>query len=482
MPVLPLYAPPNPKSVDDLPNNSEPATGPYLTNCYPAPAGDRLQIRVRPTVPQTATFGGASRPFGVDAHYWVGAGTYVFAGNDQGSGTITTDIATSAATVTISSGKQVFLSDGDFSGTPTLTIVDNLNNAWSYQAGGAATSISLPAGRTWVGGMAHMDGYAFLMDAAGRIYNCDLNTLATWGTSNYLTAQSVPDGGVGVFRWRDYIVGFGTTSCELFYNAGNASGSPLSAVQNGATAVGIASAKQVAIAGDVMVFVGQSVNGRGLYMMGQGGPQLISPPELTPFLKATNSTGNATQGPLSVFKMPNGHTVVYQLLAGAANGSLAWCYTIETKAVWFWKATSQAGYQQPVRIINAPNVTASEIAAYAVLSTSDDGSQRARYSLFDYGGTGETMTCTIVTDNLNTGTTARKFHSGLRLSSNFSTAVSLSFTDNDYTSFSTAVSSTSHHWRRLGASRQRAYKMSWDSAVTTDIIDGAELMMTKGAN
>lgn len=78
-----------------------------------------------------------------------------------------------------------------------------------------------------VGAFAAMDGYIFAVTSSGKIYNSDINTVATWGASSYLEANIKTDIAVTIIRYKQHIVCFGDSSIEFFYNAGNAFGSPL---------------------------------------------------------------------------------------------------------------------------------------------------------------------------------------------------------------------------------------------------------------
>jgi hypothetical protein len=81
-------------------------------------------------------------------------------------------------------------------------------------------------------GFVYLDGYLFILtggtgSSAKRLYNSDLNSVTSWTAGNYLTASAKPGNGSGLFRLKNYIVAFTTECIEFFYNAGNATGSPL---------------------------------------------------------------------------------------------------------------------------------------------------------------------------------------------------------------------------------------------------------------
>ena len=85
-----------------------------------------------------------------------------------------------------------------------------------------------------IGKMEFLDGYAFAMsDSANvqRIYNSDINSLANWTATSYVTKQIQQDRTMGLMRLGNQIIAVGQESVEIFRNAGNAVGSPLESVQ-----------------------------------------------------------------------------------------------------------------------------------------------------------------------------------------------------------------------------------------------------------
>lgn len=81
------------------------------------------------------------------------------------------------------------------------------------------------------GKMEHMDGYAFILASDNKIYNSDLNSIANWTPANFLAKQIKLDYPVTLAKLGNQILAFGEETMEVFYNAGNASGSPLSPIK-----------------------------------------------------------------------------------------------------------------------------------------------------------------------------------------------------------------------------------------------------------
>ena len=74
-----------------------------------------------------------------------------------------------------------------------------------------------------------------------------------------------------------YIYAFGSLSCEVFYNAGNATGSVLSTVKGASFSIGALNQYSILQFQDTIVFIGvSSEGGTGVYMLDGGVPKKIS--------------------------------------------------------------------------------------------------------------------------------------------------------------------------------------------------------------
>lgn len=141
---------------------------------------------------------------------------------------------------------------------------------------------------TTVPGVAYLDGYFFVMDGNGTIYNCGLETPTDWNSLDYISCESEPDGGVAIAKYQNYIVGFGNWTTEFFYDAGNATGSPLANIKNASFQIGCANGYSVAQFDDKIVWMGNCrEKGRGVYAIAGGMvPAKVSTPDIDRILNA----------------------------------------------------------------------------------------------------------------------------------------------------------------------------------------------------
>lgn len=141
---------------------------------------------------------------------------------------------------------------------------------------------------TTVPGLAYLDGYFFVMDANGTIYNSGLETPLVWNSLDFIRCEAEPDSGVAIAKWQNYVVGFGKWTTEFFYDAANPTGSPLAKAQNAAVQVGCANGYSVTQFDNKLVWLGNSrEKGRGVYALAGGfTPERISTPDVERVLNA----------------------------------------------------------------------------------------------------------------------------------------------------------------------------------------------------
>lgn len=73
-----------------------------------------------------------------------------------------------------------------------------------------------------------MDGYLFVSKkGTADIYNSNLNDPLLFTAGSYISAEMLPDNLLRISRLNNYIVAFGSSSVEYFWDAANATGSPL---------------------------------------------------------------------------------------------------------------------------------------------------------------------------------------------------------------------------------------------------------------
>lgn len=169
---------------------------------------------------------------------------------------------------TITSPLLVFKSTGDlYSYNASLALLTKLTASANYPA-------------TTVPGLVYLDGYFFVMDTKGRIFNSAANDPATWTALGVIAMQNEPNGGAAIAKLANYVVGFGVWTLEFFYDAATpAPASPLLPQQTLPIQVGCAAGESVIEMQNSIVWIGQTRReGQGVYMFNGYNPVRISTP------------------------------------------------------------------------------------------------------------------------------------------------------------------------------------------------------------
>lgn len=142
----------------------------------------------------------------------------------------------------------------------TKLAIKTANGLWSYDiAAGSLTAVSdadYPS--TTVRGIVYLNGVFYVMDPDGTIYGSDDEDLTSWSALNFINAEFEADGGVCLTKYGFYVVALGEYTTEYFFDAGNATGSALSPVQNGVLNVGCVDGDTVVSIDDTVLLVGRA--------------------------------------------------------------------------------------------------------------------------------------------------------------------------------------------------------------------------------
>lgn len=322
----------------------------------------------------------------------------------------------------------------------------NGETAWEQISDGQFPSSTLTQGDP-----VYMDGYMFVITTAGRIHNSDLNSITAWSATSFIDAQSMPDGGVALARYRNLIAAFGKSSTEFFYNAGNTTGSPLLPVSNAQLRIGALDTvsnrrRAVQPVGNTVYWIGTDADtgSLGAYRLNGFQAEKVSNPDIDKLLNEQSIV--QIMGTINLLGMSH---VLFS--AGAVN----YCFCVETNSWWILKLagdltiTAAVGYQGD-----------------SFVTVSDNGRLYSFGSAL-YQDNGNAYTMTVQTDNMDTGTDRRKFWTRLRVVGDRQAATSnlgVAYSDDDFANYSTAqnidLSTVNNSLSRLGSSRRRSWKLT----------------------
>lgn len=190
-----------------------------------------------------------------------------------------------------------------------------------------------------VPGSVYLDGYFFVMNTDGEIHNSDLEDPLNWNALNFLSAEIEPDNPVALAKHQNYVVALKDTTTELFYDAANASGSPLARLSNAAIQVGCANGYSVAALDAGLFFLSKfRSNQKSVHYFPKDGiqPVEIANPSIKRILTAADtSTVHCFACQL------NGHSF-YVITLPTEGLTLAYDLTTQTWAQWTFLTVAAA--------------------------------------------------------------------------------------------------------------------------------------------
>lgn len=261
----------------------------------------------------------------------------------------------------------------------------NAEFGWYADAAGTVTKIAdvdypgnMTPARLTVPGIVYLDTYFFVMDTSARIYNSGSDDPTSWTALGYTTAQNEPGAGVALGKTQNYVAAFKEYSVELFYDAANPVGSPLSPVESGFLKIGCASGTSVAQWNESLIWVSQSRQaGRGVHIITGIQNQKISTPDVERILNADDlATVHAYTMRL------DGHDL-YVLTLVTSNITLVYDLTSQHWGQW---STCTIGSSKSVSSITRSGTTATVTTSTAHGLSDGDPVKISGASQSDYNG------------------------------------------------------------------------------------------------
>lgn len=145
----------------------------------------------------------------------------------------------------------VYAFDQILGATPKL-VLGNGYKAYAYTVAGGLTaslsSIDVDFPATFVKGWAYLSGSLYVFTSAAVIWGSAINAVTaadSWNPLDFVSANIEPDAGVALSKQLVYVVAFGEWSTEVFFYAGNPTGSALQSQPGAKMGYGCANADSV---------------------------------------------------------------------------------------------------------------------------------------------------------------------------------------------------------------------------------------------
>lgn len=230
-----------------------------LVNCYSEKKGEDYWIYERPGMDefQRPPAGNAS---GFGMTLWRGNVYSIF------GDTVYKDGVAIAGTVDITNGVYKF-STGTLGATPRLQLGNGVE-AYNYDAGaGLVNIVDVDFPSPFVKGWAYLDGTQYVGRPDAGIQGSDINDTINWSALNVIIAQIEPDQGKALGKQLVNVIALKEWTTEVFYDAGNATGSPLGRVEGSKANWGCLSSDSVEDVGGALFWLGSVKNGKPQVLM-----------------------------------------------------------------------------------------------------------------------------------------------------------------------------------------------------------------------
>ncbi len=292
-----------------------------------------------------------------------------------------------------------------------------------------------------------IDGYMLLPLADSMdIYNSDVDNIYGWGSSNFISAEMWPDNVVGLARQNNQVLAFGLYSSEFFYDAANASGSPMARNEGTAMQIGCAAPYAVYENERFLLFIGQSESGgRAVWQLEGFSPKKVSTEAIERILDeegtsitTANGYGVRTKGHLFFVINLTSCTLVYD---------------VEEK-VWHEWSTNSSGSH----VAFAYNHIADPVGGKATVLHKTDG---YLYILDPdiYQDNATSILMDAYTSKYDGSTMNRKFMHNLNVVGDLGSTYTIRWSDDDYTTWNSyfTLSTSRPFISRCGSFRRRAF-------------------------
>lgn len=299
-----------------------------------------------------------------------------------------------------------------------------------------------------------LDGYLFMVKSGtSDIYNSDLNDPLAYTSGDFITAEMSPDTLIRIAKLNNYIVAFGSASIEYFYDAANASGSPLNRNDTPVKQVGFLGG--LAHYANRIYFVGQtSTTDPDVYVLENLQIDQANSPALRRYMQPNTSFYGALVS-------CGGHDF-YCLTA--VNGTPLETWWLDLKTSLWTRQAFRATSSFPVKFAGTLPRTGTGNTSVMVL----DGSAE----LYHFGPTvyqdgGVNFTSTVRTTPEHFDTLHEKYMSRVMVAADrpsSSASVSIRVSDDDYQTWSTArtveLNQEMPYLNRWGRFRKRIFELS----------------------
>jgi hypothetical protein len=245
--------------------------------------------------------------------------------------------------------------------SPQTVVIGTANAGYVYTPSTKVLTQITDAGfpSSVVPGWGYLDGTLYVMSTSGAIYNSQVNQPSVWSPQSIIQASSNADAGVALAKQLNYIVAFKQWTTQVFYDAGNTTGSPLAPVPDSQLPYGCFAAGSIAQIDNTLLWMtsNQTISPQ-IVRMDFLSPQIVSTPAVERILDNAALNGSYPGSGIWSMVLKHGGHRFYFLTIVALNITLVydldqpppsnWYIWTDPTGANFWPITS-IGYIPPLQ-------------------------------------------------------------------------------------------------------------------------------------
>jgi len=357
-------------------------------------------------------------------------------------------------------------------------VFKNTYNAWALWGNSiiSLTDKDYPA-RT-VPGIVYLNQRVFVMTPTGVIHGSDLAYPLSFNPFNYVEAEYEPDKGKALAKYLNYVLALGERTLQFFFDNGQFNGNNLSPQQNMVQRIGCVNGYTVANINNTVMFLGRGEQGgMGFYIIDNGKAIKISTEEVDRFVGQAATFVNSVDYPVFSAAFQSGGHHFYLCTVPLDNVTLVYDMSESKWHLWNYN-----------NLVSMPFSGYATDGIYPYFQYSSGGLVYLMVPT-TYGDAGVSITCQGVTDPVDFDTYLAKFQRnvtviGERSATSLPSTVNLSWTDDDYLSYSTPVAISLNQGKpwtwRGGRFYKRAYKWTHTSSTAPLRLSALEIQVDFG--
>ena len=401
---------------------------------------------------------GTARDIQPSAAAGTGRGTYFWPKTSKKYSVVGTKIYSGTTdlgvTLTTSTGRVGFAETRPYAATNYLGINDGVK-LFIISTTDVVTTVTTNFPTPNTTDLIYMDQYWFVLKADGSLWNCAADDPTTWSLSTFLVSQMMAGKGVALARIANYVLSFSDRHIQYHYDQANPSGSPFTNVEQAMQKIGCSVQSSLAQDEDSIWWIGNGYNGEPT-VWALDGTSSLNEIATEPITRLIGQEGSSLSSAIGMALRVAGHRFYILNLSGA-NRTFIWHPTIKMWTEWADTTTNSFPFMSVTQVTNAP-----------LLQHTTDG-YLYTISPTVYQDNAVNFTVTIIFGRDDFDTIKRKFCNRVDFIGDAQTtvanALSISYSDDDYATFSTARSydpSIVHTFSRAWWNfRRRSWKVTY---------------------